>query len=78
MEDWVIVQADIHDRLVLSTEVPMGKRDGWEKVSELQRDYEPMIKRIKLLVAEGLTLMMVLFNFLLKRIAPLQLRSYSA
>jgi hypothetical protein len=78
MEDWVIVRADIHDRLVLSTEVPMGKRDGWEKVSELQRDYEPMIKRIKLLVAEGLTPMMVLFNFLSKRIAPLQLRSYSA
>jgi hypothetical protein len=70
--DWMIMQADIHDRLALPTDAPMAKRSDWEKVHNLQRPYNPVIKRIQLLAGQGLTSMMVLFDFLSKRIAPLQ------
>jgi hypothetical protein len=34
-EDWVIVWANVHDRLVLPTEAPTGKRGDWEEVPRL-------------------------------------------
>jgi hypothetical protein len=67
----VIIQAEFHDRLELPTSAPTGKSDLWEKVPNLQRVYDPMLKRIKFLVGKGLTSMMVLFDFLSRRIAPL-------
>jgi hypothetical protein len=49
----------------------MGHRSGWEKVPTLQSGYHPMLKRILFLAENGFTSMMVLFDFLSKRIAPL-------
>jgi hypothetical protein len=69
----VIMQAEVHDRLELPTAVPMGHRGGWEKVLNLQPTYRPVLKRIQFLVENDLTPMMVLFDFLSKRITPLQL-----
>jgi hypothetical protein len=71
--DWVIMQAEIHDRLELPTAVSMGRRNGWEKVPDLQPTYLLMLKRIQFLAENSLTSMMVLFNFFSKRNAPLQL-----
>jgi hypothetical protein len=34
-DDWVIMQAEVHDRLELPTAAPMGRRSGWEKVPNL-------------------------------------------
>jgi hypothetical protein len=45
-EDWVIVQPDIHNRLVLSSGVTTGKHSDWERVPTLPRAYESMVKRI--------------------------------
>jgi hypothetical protein len=73
MEDWAIVRVDAHDHLVLPTEAPMGKRDSWVEVPRLPVPFVPVVERIKLLVDRGLPSMMVLFNFLLRRIAPLQM-----
>jgi hypothetical protein len=72
------VWADVHDRLVLPSGAPTGKRGDWERVPTLQRAYEPMVKRIQLLVNQRLSSMMVLFNFLSKRIALLQVRARPA
>jgi hypothetical protein len=33
----VIMQAEVHYRQVLPTGAPMGRRNGWEKVPNLQR-----------------------------------------
>jgi hypothetical protein len=71
-EDWVIVQADVHDRLLLPTESPTAKRSDWEEAPMLHRAYELMIKRIKLLMSHGLTMMLVLHDILMRRILPLQ------
>jgi hypothetical protein len=67
----VIVQTDFHDRLELLIRAPIGKHDLWEKVPDLQQLYDPMLEKIKSLAGEGLTSMMVLFDFLSRRIAPL-------
>jgi hypothetical protein len=63
---------------VLPTEAPMGHRSGWEKAPNLQSAYRPVLRRIRVLVENGLTSMMVLFDFLSKRISPLQLRARPA
>jgi hypothetical protein len=34
------MRANVHDQLALPIEASIGKRDGWEKVLELQRAYE--------------------------------------
>jgi hypothetical protein len=46
-EDWVVVQADIHDRLVLTTESLTAKKTTWEETLKLHMAYGPMIERIK-------------------------------
>jgi hypothetical protein len=76
----MIVQSEFHDRLELSTRTPKDKRNLWEKVLDLQRAYDPMLERIKFLAGKGLTLMMVLFDFLSQCIAPGRMtpRSWSA
>jgi hypothetical protein len=70
-EDWVIVKTDIHDRRELLTSAPMSKRSHWERVPDLQSAYDPVVKRIQYLVEKVLASMMVLFDFLFWRIAPL-------
>jgi hypothetical protein len=70
-EDWTIVRADLHDHLVFSTGVPTGNRALWEKHPWLQVGFEPMVERIWLLANHSLSSMMVLSDFLSRRIAPL-------
>jgi hypothetical protein len=74
----VIVWADVHNRLVLLSGASTGKRGDWVRVPTLQRAYKPMVKRIQLLMNQRLTSMMVLFNFLSKRITPLQVHARPA
>jgi hypothetical protein len=57
---------------VLPSESPTGRCNDWEEVLKLHRAYEPMIERIKHLTSHGLTSIMVLHDFLLRHIAPLQ------
>jgi hypothetical protein len=71
----VTVQADVHDWLALLDNASMGKHGDSEKVPNLQQAYNLVIKRIQLLASQGLTSMMVLLDFLLKRIAHLQHRA---
>jgi hypothetical protein len=71
-EDKVIIRAHVHDRLALLTESPMAKRSDWEETPKLHMAYGPVIKRIKHLTSHGLSVMMVLHDFLLRHIAPLQ------
>jgi hypothetical protein len=77
-EDWVIIQADVHDHLVLPTESTIARHSNWEEVLMLHRAYEPVIERMKHLTTHSLTSMMVLHDFLSRRIAPLQDRARSA
>jgi hypothetical protein len=62
---------------VLLIGAPTGKHNDWEEALKLQRSCEPVIERMKQLAGHGLMLMMVLFDFLLRRITPLQLRARS-
>jgi hypothetical protein len=64
----VIIQVKFHDWLELPTSAPTSKSDLWEKVPDLQRVYDPVLKRIKFLAGKGLTSMMVLFDFMSRRI----------
>jgi hypothetical protein len=75
-DDWVIMQVEVHDRLEMLTATSMGSHNGWEKVPNLQLAYRPMLKRIQCLVEKCLTSMMLLFDFLSKRITPLQHRAH--
>jgi hypothetical protein len=72
------VHVDSHDLVVLPTEAPTGKRDSWVEVPRLSTPFAPIVERIKLLVDHGLTSMMVLFDFLSRRIMPLQMHVHSA
>jgi hypothetical protein len=66
----MIVQAEVHVQLELPTTAPTGSHSGWEKFPNMQQAYNPVVKRIWFLAGKGLMLMMVLFNFLSKHIAP--------
>jgi hypothetical protein len=70
----VIVQTDAHDRLDLPTGTSTGRWSHWERVPNLQSAYNPVLKRIQ----KGLMLMMVLFDFLSRRITYLQQRASAA
>jgi hypothetical protein len=74
----MIVQAGIHDRLGMSTTASMGRRSDWEKVLDLQQAYNPVLERIQFLAEKGLTSLMVMRDFLSKRITPLQERARTA
>jgi hypothetical protein len=67
------MRVDAQDRLVLPTEAPTGKRDSWVEVPRLPVPFTLVVERIKLLVGRDLTSMMVLFDFLSRRIVPLQM-----
>jgi hypothetical protein len=65
------VCVDAHNYLVLQTEAPTGKCDSWVEVTRLSVPFAPVVERIKLMPSRGLTSMMVLFDFLSRRIRPL-------
>jgi hypothetical protein len=77
-EGWVIAVADPHDRLELPTEAPESDRSTWKARPAIPAELDPVLDRIKKLARSGLTSMMVLGDFLKRRIAPLQQRSRMA
>jgi hypothetical protein len=66
----VIILANTHDWLDLPSNVPTSNHAFWEKVPELQSTYDSALVRIRLLAEKGLTSLMVLADFLSRRIAP--------
>jgi hypothetical protein len=70
-EDWVVLRADVHECLVLPTESPTAKKTAWEETPRLHVPFGLVIERIKHLKSHGLLAMMVLHDFLSRRIAPL-------
>jgi hypothetical protein len=71
-EDWVLVQADTHERLTLPTAAPTAPHADWEQDPGQELTYNPVLGRIQILAESGLTPMMVLHNYVSKRIEPLQ------
>jgi hypothetical protein len=72
----VVVRSDVHDRLALLTESLTAKRNAWEEAPKLHVAYGPVIERIKHLTSHGLSVMMVLHDFLSRCITPLQDRAH--
>jgi hypothetical protein len=66
------VQADVHDWLALPVGGPTLDRTEWGKDPGLELGFDPMLDRIQYLAENGLTSLMVLQEFLTKRLAPLQ------
>jgi hypothetical protein len=56
----------------------MAKHNDWEESWKLHVAYEPVIERIKHLTRHGWSAMMVLHDFLLRWITPLQDHAHSA
>jgi hypothetical protein len=75
-EDWALVQADVHDRLALPVGGPTLDRTEWGKDLALEPGFDPVLDRIQYLAKNGLTSLVVLHDFLSKRLAPLQDRSH--
>jgi hypothetical protein len=74
-EDWALVQADAHDRFVIPAAAPTLDRAEWGKDHGLKSGFDPVLDRIQYLVESGLTSLMVLHDFLSRRLAPLQDRA---
>jgi hypothetical protein len=74
-EDWVLMQADAHDRLVIPAAAPTLNRAEWEKDPDLESGFDPVLDRIQYLPESGLTSLMVLHDFLSRRLVPLQVRA---
>jgi hypothetical protein len=66
------VQANVHDRLTLLVDGPTLGRTEWGKDLGLEPSFDPLLDRIQYLTENGVTLLMVLHDFLSKRLAPLQ------
>jgi hypothetical protein len=71
-EDWVLMQADDHDRLVIPAAAPTLNHVEWGKDPGLESGFDPVLDRIQYLAESGLTSLMVLHDFLSRRLAPLQ------
>jgi hypothetical protein len=70
------VQADAHDRLALPIGGPTLDRTEWGKDPGLEQGFNPVLERVQYLAENGLTLLMVLHDFLSKCLAPLHDRSH--
>jgi hypothetical protein len=77
-EGWVFAEADPHDRLELPTEGPQSDRSTWKAKPTLPEELGPVLDRVKNLSRSGLRSLMVLGDFLKRRIAPLQQRTRMA
>jgi hypothetical protein len=71
----VLVQTDAHERLTLPATAPMAPHIGWEQDPGFEPIFIPVLGRIRILAENGLTSMMVLHDYVSKRIAPLQERT---
>jgi hypothetical protein len=67
----VVVWANVHDRLVLPTKSLTAKMTAWEENPRLRMAFGPVIERIKHLMSHGLSVMMVMHDFLSRCITPL-------
>jgi hypothetical protein len=65
------VQADAHDRLVIPAVAPTLDRAEWGKDPGLDSGFDPVLDWIQYLAESGLTSLMVLHDFLSRRLAPL-------
>jgi hypothetical protein len=77
-EGWVIAKADPHDLLELPTEGPQSDRSTWTAKPSMSEELCPVLDRVKNLSKSVLTSLMVLGDFLMRRIAPLQQRTRMA
>jgi hypothetical protein len=77
-EDRVLVQADAHERLKLTTATLKAPHINWEQDPGLEPAYNPALGRIQILAESRLTSMMVLHDYVSKRITPLQERTHPA
>jgi hypothetical protein len=74
-EDWVLKQADAHDRLVIPAATPMLNRVEWGKDPGLESGFDPVLDRIQYLAESGLTSLMVLHDFMSRLLTPQQDRA---
>jgi hypothetical protein len=74
----LLVQADTHERLKLPTAASKAPCFDWEQNPNLEPAYNPVLGRIRILAESGLTSMMVLHDYVSKRITPLQERTCPA
>jgi hypothetical protein len=74
-EDWILMQADAHDRLVIPAAALTLNRAEWGKDPGLEPEFDPVLDRIQYLAESGLTSLMVLHDFLSRYLAPLQDRA---
>jgi hypothetical protein len=65
------VQVDAHDRLVLPVSGPTLDLTEWGKDPGLEPGFNLVLDRIQYMAKNGLTSLMVLHDFLSKRLAPL-------
>jgi hypothetical protein len=70
--DWVITMTDANDRLEQLTGGPLVDRNSWKARPSLLAELDPVLDQVKVLKRGSLTSMMVLGDFLRRRIAPLQ------
>jgi hypothetical protein len=68
----VLVQADAHERLTLPTAALMALRVDWEQDPGLEPVYNPVLGRIRILAESRFTSMISLYDYVSRRIAPLQ------
>jgi hypothetical protein len=71
-----LVQADVHDQLALPVDGPTLECTEWGKDPGLEPGFDPVLDQIQYLTENGLTSLMVLHDFLSKRLASLQDRSH--
>jgi hypothetical protein len=74
----VLVQTDAHERLTLPATAPMAPHIDWEQDPGFEPIFILVLGRIRILAENGLTSMMVLHDYVSKRIAPLQERTHLA
>jgi hypothetical protein len=65
------VQVDVHDRLALPVGGPTLDCTEWGKDPGLEPGFDPVLDRIQYLTENDLTSLMVLHDFLSKRLTPL-------
>jgi hypothetical protein len=71
-DDWALVQADAHNWLTLPVTAPTLDNTEWGKDPDLESGFDPVLHQIRYLAENCLTSLMVLHDFLSKRLVPLQ------
>jgi hypothetical protein len=74
-DDWVLMQIDANERLTLPTAASMAPHVDWEQDPDLELVFNLVLGRIWILAESGLTSMMVMHDYVSKRITLLQERT---